>query len=98
MASFASLLERLDTPLPAVRRFTVDSIFQRLRSPQSNPNVHESAREALLQCLTHPAAEVADQAAQGVLGLVDTGTCTAEQGTSMGESPLELPNPTKLCC
>eukprot|EP01018_Ginkgo_biloba_P009771 Gb_07737 [translate_table: standard] len=72
--SYASLLERLETPQAAMQRFAVIAIFDKLKSAPSHLSLQsEAGREALFYCLHSSHAAVVDQAVRQLCSLVQEG-------------------------
>ncbi|KAL9224942.1 hypothetical protein vseg_000919 [Gypsophila vaccaria] len=71
MDAYTPLLERTRFPQPALQRFAVIQIFDKLRSTPSrlNPN-SDPGRDAITQCLNHSSPTVVDQSVRELCRLV----------------------------
>lgn len=73
-SSYASLMERLDAPQPAMQRFAVMAVFEKLKS--APPHLGLKSREgedALSRCLQSSLAAVTDQGVRELCSLLEEG-------------------------
>ncbi|KAI3970453.1 hypothetical protein MKX01_024100 [Papaver californicum] len=88
MEIYTSLIERTRVPQPSIQRFAVISIFEKLRS--SNSNIDSDSRKIIIsQCLNSDSSHVVDQSVREICRNVKLGFIDPSLGLLELQSVLE---------